>query len=150
MKRPWNSREIALLKQWAGRLSVADMASRLGRTVPGVGNVLIRFGLTRPKARLADHAADIRRLHASGWSDRRIGDRLRVPRNTIRLWRIRLGLPPVEDTEAWSEQSRAQLRRQLERDGLTCLTEYRWIARRAREAEAARDGGLTFPPGKLR
>jgi IS30 family transposase len=135
--RLWTAKELrraeALYR--AGRTH-KEIARELGRTKVQVARQLYYRGCVRCRRHwLRDYAGRVRRLHAKGWSDRRIADRLGLCRETVRQWRVRLGLPRVKEPRTVTV---ARHQRALETLDAKCLADIRWDDHRIRKAQEAR------------
>jgi hypothetical protein len=128
--RPWLSRELDYLAAHAGRVGVDVLARHLGRSRASVVGALVYHGLSRRKARREDWEPVLRRLHAKGWSDRRIGEHAGWDRSTVTRRRKRLGLPPHPFVGA---PARARYRRQMRNADASNLIDLRHRPRRVAE-----------------
>src|SRR5262245_56702236 len=92
-QRRWLAHELSRARVWREeQMPYAVIARHLGRTIKAVEGALAHYGLQRPRPRLADHEADLRRLHARGLPDPEVARLLGLGASTVAIWRGRLGL----------------------------------------------------------
>lgn len=92
--RRWTFEEERKLKKWAGKLSVTEISQLLGRSYKsvqikanGMGLCLVQYGERSHAAKYPDSVVDYaRRLHAGGWSPRRISAKYKWPLYLVKQW----------------------------------------------------------------
>lgn len=141
--RPWTDDETAILRDWYARpcttrnggLSLKKLARKLGRTYHGIRSRAQQIGLLRPRTRLEDVAADLRRMHGERLSMYEMGDRLRISEGQARRFLLKLGLPlpaPHAMTVAGRKRHQANYAKWLAREGVRNLREYTLAQERAK------------------
>jgi hypothetical protein len=134
----WSEFERWLLRQVYPSLGLAVAARILGRTIGATGYQAhaLRLRSINPHQRgsrmLRDSAKlrTFRRLHAAGWSDAEIAQRLGVDRHAVCDLRHQLGMPSNAYSARRRRRVARQTRMQLRRAGLRSLAELRIKAHR--------------------
>lgn len=92
--RRWTAAEDAIMQGYKLE-TVASLLKKLpGRNAVGVKLRAMRLGLCRKYERWSpEREAQIRALHAEGWSDRQIGKKIGMPHSQVARWRSYLLLP---------------------------------------------------------
>jgi hypothetical protein len=124
--RPWSADELAFLREHASTQKASWIGEQIGRTESAVQQARARNGMDTPMPdRPRPKDAEVRRLHAKGWSDREIGKALGELRETVRAWRRRLRLPANGWTEHQRKQQGRRTMKQLAAAGLKSMAELR-------------------------
>jgi IS30 family transposase len=130
VRKPWTKKELIEAHRWRQEgVAVAEVASRLGRSTCAVVNTLAYHNargmlpFTRKKrASLGYYRIQVVDLHSKGMSDNQIALVIGVRRDTVRVWRGKLGLPANTEYYDW----KARYVRQMEKAGVESLVEMRW------------------------
>jgi FixJ family two-component response regulator len=128
--KPWTKKELIEAHRWRQEgIAVAEVASRLGRSTCAVIHALAYHNARgilpftrRKRASLRYYRTQVIALHRKGLSDNQVAFALGVRRDTVRVWRGKLGLPANTDHYDW----KARYARQMENAGVESLVEMRW------------------------
>jgi hypothetical protein len=129
-RKPWTKKELIDAHRWRQEgIAVAEVASRLQKSTCAVVNALAYHNARgvlpftrRKRASLGYHRAQVVSLHRKGLSDNQIAIAISVRRDTVRIWRGKLGLPANTEHYDW----KARYARQMENAGVGSLVEMRW------------------------
>ena len=90
----WTPEEEAKLRKLYGTMTVAEVAERLGCSRQRVASKAIYERLTKPiRPWLPEHTDALRELHAQGWSDQDVADKIGHTRDRVSKRRRALKLP---------------------------------------------------------
>jgi hypothetical protein len=107
----------------------------------GVTEPMARADTKRPQPVTARVLRQFPVLHARGWTDRMIADRLGCCQTTARMCRLRLGLPVNRDPAVYAEINRRRYRRVCARFGCRSLNALRMERKRLRLVAAGWPAG---------
>lgn len=125
--RWWDTGEVRRLREWWGKVPVAEIARRLGRTIPAVEQYARhRLGLGKPHRPTGHYEKAIRQGHARGLHDADIARQLEVCRETVAYHRRKLGLPAHGHDERARRKVAQGVKRQLKDWGADSLVHLRW------------------------
>lgn len=134
----WAPAEDDFLRRKYGPLNAEQLGVALGRSTRSAWQRASTLGLTRKNFRWTDaRLADLRHLHAEGWSDAEIADELKADRHNVGDVRRRLGLPHNALSQRRRDRAASKTRAQLDAAGLASLAD----ARAAAYAKKARELG---------
>lgn len=130
VRKPWTKKELIEAHRWRqGGIAVAEVASRLQRSTCAVVNALAYHNARgvlpftrRKRASLRYYRAQVIALHRKGLSDNQIALAIGIRRDTVRVWRGKLGLSANTEHYDW----KARYARQMENAGVESLVEMRW------------------------
>lgn len=138
-RRMWTERELRYLRTHVGSMPRVEIARRLGRTPSQVYQAVARYCPNQVQWRTCVDERWLKRmrsLHARGYSDAEIADKLGCERHTVGDWRRRLGLADNTRSERRRRRVAEKTRKQLEAEGLRSLGELRVKAFRDRARAA--------------
>lgn len=138
MRRRWTEAERETLRCSYATVAASELAMRLDRSVSSVYQEALKLGLQKVqhvKTGLA-FRAELRRLHALGFSDAEAAGELGCERHTVGDWRRRLGLCSNARSERVRAKVRATTARQVAEAGVASLGEIRALAFRQFAAES--------------
>lgn len=132
--RPWTAEEIEIVRTCYLTTPRAELSARLDRSIVSIYDQAVKLGVTH--FRVAWDEAKIERLkelNAAGWSDSDIAVEFGADRHSVSLKRKRLGLrcnacSMGTPSERELQKTRDGVRRQLQRLGLSHLSELRTLA----------------------
>jgi hypothetical protein len=127
-RKAWTSAEVDYVLANRGRMKLAALARRLGRSESSVSAMLVYYGHSRPNAPQSSWEPRLRALHAAGLCDTEIAQKMHCAHSTV--WRRRgvLGLAPNPYRD-WA----GRYRRQMANAGVDSLAEVRWWGRKLQE-----------------
>lgn len=110
--RPWSAAEDETIRASYGDRPGPDLAAELGRPLCSLYKRARQLGVSSPAppGMTPGRREALTRLHALEWSDPEIAREVGVSIRTIRLWRVRLGLPSNTGTARDRRRRAAQLR----------------------------------------
>lgn len=126
--KAWTDAERRTLTRLYPRMTAAQLARRLGRSVYAVQNEVELLGLAKLARRTVIDEAFLERLrarNAAGYSDQEIADEAGCMRRTVERWRKRLGLGSNLYSERRRQRARAKTADQCARAGVARLAEIR-------------------------
>lgn len=132
--KPWTAEEIEIVRTCYLTTPRAELSARLGRSIVQIYGQAAKLGVTHYRVEWDDARIErLKELNAAGWSDSDIAVEFGADRHSVSLKRKRLGLPcnacsMGTPSERELQKTRDGVRRQLQRLGLSHLSELRTLA----------------------